>query len=165
VTLTVVALGPDDWESHRDLRLEALLTAPTAFAMTHADSLHRDEADWRASLTRVTHWQVRNGDRAVGMAGLWEQTDEQGGVTAHLVAMFVRPQDRRRGAGDLLLRTVVEAARSRGHERLHLHVETSNGGAVRIYERAGFRPDGPAEPHPHADGLSEQPMVLDWAPD
>lgn len=163
MTLAVVSLGPDDWESHRELRLEALLTAPTAFAMTYADSLHRDETDWRASLERVWHWQVRDADEALGMAGLWEQTRDDGTVTPHLVAMFVRPQARRRGVGDLLLRTVVEAARSRGHERLHLHVETSNGGAMRIYERAGFRPEGPAEPHPHAEGLSEQAMVLDWS--
>ena len=54
--LSVVRLTPDDWEVHRDLRLEALATDPEAFGATYADNAAYDEATWRARLAAVTYW-------------------------------------------------------------------------------------------------------------
>lgn len=160
MTLRVARLGPDDWREHRELRLESLRSAPEAFAMTYEESLLMTDAEWRDRMTgAVTFWQARDDGEPLGMAGLWEDADDGPGVTAYLIAMFVRPRSRRRGIGAVLVQTVVDEASSRGHGRLVLHVETGNETALRLYERAGFVATGPPSTHPHRAGLLEQPMV------
>jgi len=158
--MRVVRLGPDDWREHRELRLESLCSAPSAYAMTYEESITMPDAEWRERMTgAVTFWQVRDGREPLGMAGLWEDPDEEPTPTAYLIAMFVRPFARSRGVGALLVQTVVDEARSRGHERLVLHVETGNDTARRLYRRSGFVPTGQPSPHPHQPGLLEQRMV------
>lgn len=39
-----------DWESHRDIRLEMLQNAPDAFWFSYADEAVFEEADWRGPL-------------------------------------------------------------------------------------------------------------------
>ncbi len=161
MTIRVVRLGPDDWREHRDLRLESLRSAPTAYAMTYEESVAMPDAEWRERMTgAVTFWQVRDGAEPLGMAGLWEDPDEgSSSPTAYLIAMFVRLPARGRGLGALLAQAVVEEARLRGHERLVLHVETENDTARRLYEQTGFVRTGAPCPHPHRGGLLEQTMV------
>ena len=160
MSLQVVRLGPGDWREHRDLRLESLRSAPAAYAMTYEESVAMPDSEWRERMTgAVTFWQVRDGGEPLGMAGLWENPDEEPAPTAHVIAMFVRPRARGRGVGALLLDTLVDEARSRGHVRLMLHVETGNDTARKLYERAGFVRTGHPSPHPHQAGLLEQSMV------
>ena len=54
------------------------------------------------------------------------------------LGIAVVPQWRGRGAGDALLRDLVEAARSEGHVALSLSVDLGNGRALALYERLGF---------------------------
>ena len=66
----------------------------------------------------------------------------------HIVGMMVRTDQRGSGIGRLLIDAcVAEARRGAGVEMLTLTVTASNAGAVRLYERAGFRRCGSL---PHA---------------
>jgi ribosomal protein S18 acetylase RimI-like enzyme len=57
----------------------------------------------------------------------------------HIVGMMVRPDQRGRGIGRLLVDACIAEARlGVGVEMLTLTVTASNAGAVRLYERAGF---------------------------
>lgn len=53
-------MGPEDWVSHRDLRLEMLQDSPTAFWATLDDAHLLTEAEWREELRgpRI-HFQAR----------------------------------------------------------------------------------------------------------
>jgi GNAT superfamily N-acetyltransferase len=54
--------------------------------------------------------------------------------------MFVRPENRRGGVGELLVRTAIEHARSWiGVEQILLVVNDVAPEAKRLYERSGFR--------------------------
>ncbi len=158
--MNVVRLGPEHWHEHRDLRLEALRTAPDAFAMTYAESVGLGAEHWQQWLRGpATFWHARDDSGSLGMAGLWDSPIPRAGTTAQLISMYVRPLARRRGVGQALVRTVADEARARGYERLFLHVTTGNDVAQRLYERTGFVATGETVPHPHQSCLREHVMV------
>ena len=58
--------------------------------------------------------------------------------TVYLASLAVESQYRRRGIGTELMRRAMEAARTRGAQRMTLHVRTSNDGAIEFYRGLGF---------------------------
>lgn len=69
---------------------------------------------------------------------------ESTGASA-MTAMWVDPAFRRRGIGDLLVKTAVEWAGSAGYDEMFLWVTDGNENAERLYERNGFRRTGAAQ--------------------
>ena len=55
-------------------------------------------------------------------------------VTPWLAGLYVAPEHRRHGIGEMLVRAIEIEARDRGHKKLHLYTT----GAVRFYERLGW---------------------------
>ncbi len=161
VTLHVV--GPEDWRSHRDLRLEMLLDAPDAFSTQHADVVGLDEAGWRSRIAGVRHVQARVDGMPVGSAGLFEDPEDACG-TATLVAMYVTPAARGRGVGRRLVQAVLDEAAGRGCDRVLLEVTSGNDAAATLYERMGFVATGRRRPHPRRPGLDEVEMARSLAP-
>lgn len=74
-----------------------------------------------------------DGDRPIGYAAAWIVLDE-----LHLLSIAVAPGNRRRGAGTLLLDTVIREGRAAGARRVELEVRRGNEAARRFYERHGF---------------------------
>ena len=59
-----------------------------------------------------------------------------------IVGLAVAPGDRRRGIASALLAAAEQHARARGARKLSLRVLSTNGGAMRLYERHGFQREG-----------------------
>ena len=70
----------------------------------------------------------------LGFAGVW-YTHEQ----LHLVTIAVDPRQQRRGIALALLLAVCDLAIEAELDSVALEVRTSNAGAMRLYERCGFR--------------------------
>ena len=70
----------------------------------------------------------------LGFAGVW-YTHEQ----LHLVTIAVDPRQQRRGIGLTLLLAVCDLAIEAELDSVALEVRASNAGAMRLYERCGFR--------------------------
>ena len=77
------------------------------------------------------------GDPILGFAGAW-YTHEQ----LHLVTLAVDPREQRRGIGLTLLLAVCDLAIKAELDGVALEVRPSNAGAIRLYERCGFRRAG-----------------------
>jgi ribosomal-protein-alanine N-acetyltransferase len=73
-------------------------------------------------------------DEVIAFTIVWIVADE-----AHILNFAVRPDHRRRGVGTRLLTALLERARSLRVRRVTLEVRVSNAGAIRLYERMGFR--------------------------
>ncbi len=73
------------------------------------------------------------GDLIIGYVGVWLMVGE-----AHIVAVAVRPECRRRGLGELLLGRAIELAFEHGQEVVTLEVRSSNSGAQTLYSKYGF---------------------------
>ena len=62
-----------------------------------------------------------------------------GSDVARLYSIAVADAARGRGIGEALVRAVERAARAQGCKRLRLEVRQDNAGAIRLYERLGYR--------------------------
>ena len=71
---------------------------------------------------------------------LWSDTWQVGDKVAELETMYLLPEERGRGLGGLLLDTVEAELEERGIPDLAIGAVPGNTGALRFYERRGFRP-------------------------
>jgi [ribosomal protein S18]-alanine N-acetyltransferase len=60
----------------------------------------------------------------------------------HVMNIAVEPEHQRRGIATMLLDELFELTADDGQRGYTLEVRVSNQGAIRLYERAGFRPRG-----------------------
>ncbi|NWF35776.1 GNAT family N-acetyltransferase [Mariprofundus sp. KV] len=74
-----------------------------------------------------------------------------------LIRLYVRPGNYGMGIGGKLLQAVKQYARSCGYSGLWLRVWEENSGAIRMYERDGFRQLGS---EPYYIGTTPNPVVL-----
>ncbi|WP_117212115.1 GNAT family N-acetyltransferase [Allorhizocola rhizosphaerae] len=139
-------LGPDDWQTVRELRLAALLDAPEAFGGTYEQSLERTEEEWRAWPANGQPFAAYLGDKPVGMAAAIAKSPQ----TTILISMWVSPEARGTGTSRALIDAVTQWARDRGSETVELDVYESNEPAYRSYLKVGFTPVGPCPEHPRA---------------
>ncbi len=89
--------------------------------------LRRDSVDLNAS--RI----LFRGEEAVGLALIARR-----GWNSRLAAMGIAAHARQQGAGALLLRRLVEEAKTRGEREMTLEVLAQNEAAKRLYQNAGF---------------------------
>jgi GNAT superfamily N-acetyltransferase len=147
----------------RVLRLRALGDAPSAFGFTlareeaFAESVWQERADRGAAGEDRVTYVAEDGDQWVGMVtGLVDDPDEP---RLEVVGMFVAPVARGRGVGAALLDAVAGWARGRRAAHLRLWVTSTNGPALRLYQRCGFSPTGRTKPLDHTPAVSECEMV------
>jgi ribosomal-protein-alanine N-acetyltransferase len=81
----------------------------------------------------------------VGYAGMWVIEDE-----AHVSTLAVRPDVRRRGLGEAMMRHLLHVARTRGAMRMTLEVREQNEVALALYRKLGFTSRG-LIPHYYGD--------------
>lgn len=73
------------------------------------------------------------------LAGYHVLLFRRGSTVARLYSIAVAPGFRGRGLAAILMRDAEEAARERGSRHLRLEVRADNAGAIRLYERLGYR--------------------------
>ena len=149
----------DDWQALRDIRLEALRDAPTAFASTYERETLHSEAHWRDRIARGGTFLA-----FIPEVSATEPPPQIGGypedpVTAELVSMYVRPRARGRGVGEALVAAVIDWAGQRNAAAVRLWVTETNAPALALYERCGFALTGERQPVPSNPGLDEVAMT------
>ena len=145
--LSLRRLDEDDWQLWRRVRLDALREAPAAFGSTLAVWAGAGDLEerWRARLRDVAYNVVAEQDgRPVGQVS---GTAPDASMTVELISLWVAPEVRGAGVGDLLVGDVVRWAQEQGSRAVTLSVKTANRVAIGLYERAGFRfVDLPSDP-------------------
>src|SRR5262249_331197 len=102
-------------------------------------------------------------EELVGMAGFTRMKPARERHRGQVWSMYVRASARGHGLAGALLRAVIEHARTEG-ETLELIVGSTNGPAVGLYERHGFRRWGL---EPYALKMGEGDYTVDayyWLP-
>jgi ribosomal protein S18 acetylase RimI-like enzyme len=168
-TIDVIPMAEQDWARLRDLRLEMLADAPTAYVETLESAQAADEAEWRFRARRaggVDNVGVvavdRAADRFVGTMSAYVDPDR--GRT-WLVAVYVAPGYRgpEHGVADLLLDAVERWAVERGDVVLSLEVHEDNARAQGFYLRRGYAFTGAARPYDLDESQRELEMSRELA--
>ena len=89
-------------------------------------------------------WIAENGGQMCGF-GVVEWTREKADLVAYIQTLEVLPEWRGRGVGGELLRRMEGSAWVAGGSISWLHVDAENAGAIRVYERFGYRLVGKEE--------------------
>lgn len=152
--ITARATTAADAALWRELRHAALQEAPYAFGSTYARERDRPAAaylDWVEDGLAVLAF---DGDEAVGMGAGYLDDGR-----FHVIAVWVRPEARRRGVNGAVVRQLVEIASGLGLPVV-LDVALANTVARAAYESYGFT--GTGEVTPIRDGATElkERMVL-----
>lgn len=142
-TVVLRRAGAKDWQSWRELRLQALSEAPYAFGSTFEEWQDAPEQRWRDRLTSVPFNAVAYASgKPAGMVSVTQPAPDG---TADLISMWVAPFARGRGIGDAVVQSAIAWARERGAARVLLAVREANANAIGLYRRNGFHDwDGPA---------------------
>ncbi len=148
--MEVRRIRADEWPLLRELRLASLLDAPEAFGQRYEHAAAEPENEWRsaarasASGDRRAWFIVQAGDNATADNMGLVQARRRPPADCLVFSMWVGLSARRGGLGRALIDAVAEWARGWGAQRIVLWVFGANDGALRFYERLGFRvlPEG-----------------------
>jgi ribosomal protein S18 acetylase RimI-like enzyme len=134
---TIRRLRPDDANSFRAIRLEAVKANPEALGSTFEFEDKLDVA-WFAGRLENSHVMgaFRDGE-LVGTVGFAIQQGQKNAHKGRLWGLYVRPGSRSLGVGRLLVSAVLEIARAHV-ELIQLSVVRENRPARRLYESVGF---------------------------
>ena len=140
--MTIRRLDPSDWARFREIRLDMLRTAPTAFGSTQEEWAAKPERDIRDWLAKIHTLGLFDGPRLVGTAAFHRQTSPRATHRAEVIAVYLRPAARGQGHALTLLAALADAAKTQGILQLDLHVADWNAPAIALYARAGFATTG-----------------------
>lgn len=140
--MTIRLLVPDDFEIFKRIRLEALRTAPEAFASRASDWEKLPDEEWRRRIENNTVVVCFRQQEPIGIMGL---TRQQAGKMAHratLNMVYLRQDGRSGGQAAAMLDMLVQHAKAVGISQIELAVTAGNPAAVRFYRREGFHEIG-----------------------
>ena len=159
--LDVRQLTAADAAAYRELRLEALQNAPTAFGSSYDAESKHTVADFEGWMTRSYIAGAWLGGALVGSASFYRLDSAKAAHRGNIWGVYVRPDARGHGVARALMTNVLEFARTQV-QQVHLAVVTGNDSARRLYERLGFTTYGTEPRALFVDGryYDEHLMVL-----
>lgn len=158
--ITVRALGDEDWQVYRDVRLTALREAPDAFAASAAQEESFDDELWQARVKRSRRLVAEDDGKIVGVVsvGRVPQGDDK---VSELFGLWVTPELRGKGVAWKLVDAGVRQAREDSYNFVLYWVGTDNGRAVAFASSYGFRPtDGRRQMQSSTEDDPEDEMAM-----
>lgn len=161
--ITLQNICPDNVLIFKSTRLRALQESPASFGSTYAKESQLSDEEW---LQRSHRWCSAGSigyiafdqDGPRGLVACY--SEEQDPPSGHVISMWVDPDARRSGVGKALIEALKAWGGTHGLHQLRLMVTSVNSGAIRFYERLGFRMTGRTEPYPNDPAIIEYEMIL-----
>ena len=147
--ITVRALGEDEWEQYRSVRLNALEESPEAFVASVDEERAYEEDFWRNRMRRSQRLLAEQEGAPVGVASVGQARHEgerDNEKVAELFGLWVAPAARGTGVATQLVQAGADAARQQGRSHLAYWVGADNGRAVAFASGFGFRPTDSRRP-------------------
>lgn len=150
-------MTPDQAPQWRDIRLEALASAPDAYGTRLSDWQHRPLREFAARLADVPTFASGDSEARPLAVAAWIPAERMPD-RAWLISVYARPEGRGRGYAQAVIDHVCDVVRARGMVEIGLDVGVHNGAARSLYTRLGFVAS-PEPPHLNENGIPEMPMI------
>lgn len=134
-------LNPNDAENYRTIRLEALKYKPEAFSSSYEDEVGFSVEKYRDRINNdhTYTFGAFKGDILVGTVTLLCETKKKIKHRATIVAMYVKPDQRKLGVGKALMNVAINKAKELEKiDQIYLAVTVGNEPAKRLYTSLGF---------------------------
>jgi ribosomal protein S18 acetylase RimI-like enzyme len=152
-------LRAEDIEMIRQVRLEALKNHPENFGADYDHEAGQPLEWWLRRMGGGTSFGVWIDGELAGLTVFARQTEKKHAHQGVIGAVYVRPQYRGRGVGDTLMKAALEEA-EKHVEHVTLTVTESNAGAIRLYERNGFKVIGRMPASIRVDGKDHDELAM-----
>ncbi len=158
-------LTPTDAENYRNIRLEALKNKPEAFSSSYEEEVEYSVEKYRSRFNNdhTYTFGAFEGENLVGTVTLICETKKKIRHRATIVAMYVKPDQRKLGVGKTLMTMAINKAKELEKiEQIYLAVTVGNEPAKRLYTSLGFVTYGVDRKGLKIDGtyFDEELMVL-----
>lgn len=140
--MIVRRLTPVDVPAYIALRREMLRDSPWAFAASESSDAGLDAAGVARNLETESYAIIGGfeGERLVGAAGLRRAHHPKLAHRADIWGVYVTPSARGKGCATAIIASALDVARSwPGVDSVRLSASVRSRGAIRVYERAGFK--------------------------
>ena len=129
------------WRDFRDLRLDALISDPTAFGSSYEEEAIMTEDEWKRRIKNVLFAMIN--DKLVGMIVFIFNNKIKTKHVANLYGVYVKKEYRRQGIGMNLLESALKVIELNGNiSKIRLSVNPEQRAAVKLYEKYGFETVG-----------------------
>jgi len=139
--ISIRALDPAEWRMLRDFRLQALKSAPGVYALSYEECATWTEERWRSGISAPAHqiFGLFDGQRLIGITGVFTWDGDPLGQTALLVMSYIEPSYRGRGLSNTLYAARLDWIRQSGRfHTVHVSHRASNEASRRANQRHGF---------------------------
>jgi L-amino acid N-acyltransferase YncA len=167
MTMTIRALGGDEWQQFRDLRLAALKAVPGVYGTRYEDALSRTEAVWRSTVRGPSNQSFGlfddqvDGQALVGITSVFTWDEDPTGRTAILASSFIMDAYRGRHLSRMLYDVRIAWIRAHGQfTRIVVGHRASNEPSKRANQHYGFVQFRRA-PHVWPDGTTEDEIFYE----
>jgi GNAT superfamily N-acetyltransferase len=129
---------PDQWETLKAIRLEALREDAPVFGNSHQIEAAWSDDDWQKKLADPAnaYWGFYQGETLIGLTSVLGHEEEA--ATAWLTASYIQRPWRRKGLADLLYGVRIDWARQKGLKRLIACHRASNEATKAALRKFGF---------------------------
>jgi ribosomal protein S18 acetylase RimI-like enzyme len=141
--IQIVKLMPEEWQPYKELRLEALLMEPQAFASRYADAFQKPDSYWQERLAEVRAGKIfwllfaKENDRLIGMIGAYctEESD-----VVEIISVYVTKDKRGLGVATALMEAILaEVGKKGAFRKAELTVNADQIQAIALYRHFGFQ--------------------------
>ncbi|MBP9817604.1 GNAT family N-acetyltransferase [Candidatus Shapirobacteria bacterium] len=139
--ISIVKLGPDEWQKYKRIRLETLKAEPKAFNSTYDESLTYPSVYWKEKLGNNNNLFAfaKDNKKIIGIMNLTIGEEGETDETAVIHGAYVNQNYRGQGVGKSLLNYLLEEVKKNDEIKLlKLWVKDTQITAKRLYESMGF---------------------------
>lgn len=162
--MEIYKLTAIDWEIYKKLRLEALRESPQAFGDSFLESAILGDSHWKEEFENQKSFIMvaRDGGEPFAMAAAYQEDGEKMKHIAYVWGVYVKKTHRQKGIGQKLMEALLDEISAIGEiEKVDLNVNTSQLGAVHLYEKLGFKIAGTLHKELKIDGKYYDEHVME----
>jgi len=137
IKMEIKILNKDDWKCWKDIRLESLKNAPTAYISSFEEVEEQPDIFFQTRVEKTKIYGAFINGQLVSTIGFSIDARLKEQHRGHISGMYTRPEFCQKGIGSKLLKAVITDA-SNIVLQIHLSCVADNQSAIHLYQKYGF---------------------------